>query len=90
MTPRTLPCARRCARTLRWLVPVLCAFAPWVADAAQLTVTIEGIKGELADAVRANLTLENYASRDVTPAQIRRLFNGAEKEIQAALATDTL
>lgn len=85
MTPRTLPCARRCARILRWLVPVLFAFVPWVAHAAQLTVTLEGIKDELADAARANLTLENYASRDVTAAQIRRLFNGAEKEIQAAL-----
>ena len=85
MTPRTLPSARRCARILRWLVPVLFAFVPWVAQAAQLTVTIEGLEDELADAVRANLTLQNYASRDVTAAQIRRLFNNAEKEIQAAL-----
>jgi translocation and assembly module TamA len=80
-----LPSARRCARILRWLVPVLLALAPWVAHAAALTITLEGIKDELADAARANLTLQQYASRDVTPAQIRRLFNGAEQEIQAAL-----
>ena len=48
-------------------------------------MTIEGLPNELADAVRANLTLQNYATRDVTAAQIRRLFNGSEKEIQAAL-----
>src|SRR5262249_53140480 len=30
-------------------------------------------------------TLQNYATRDVTPAQIRRLFNNAEKEIKTAL-----
>lgn len=60
-------------------------FASWAADAVPLTVTIEGIKDELADAARANLTLQNYVTRDVTAAQIRRLFNGAEKEIQAAL-----
>jgi translocation and assembly module TamA len=83
--PRTLPSARRCARILRWLVPVLFALAPYAAQAANLTVTLEGIKDELADAVRANLTLQQYASRDVTPAQIRRLFNNAEQEIQAAL-----
>lgn len=64
---------------------MLLALAPWVAHAAALTITLEGIKDELADAARANLTLQQYASRDVTPAQIRRLFNGAEQEIQAAL-----
>jgi translocation and assembly module TamA len=64
---------------------VLALLLPWAAYAAPLTVTIEGIKDELADAVRANLTLQNYATRDVTTAQIRRLFNGAEKEIQSAL-----
>jgi translocation and assembly module TamA len=56
-----------------------------IAGAAPLTVTIEGLKDEMADAARANLTLQQYATRDVTAAQIRRLFNGAEQEIQAAL-----
>ena len=57
----------------------------WTAGAAPLTVTIEGLKDDLAEAARANLTLQQYATRDVTAAQIRRLFNGAEKEIQSAL-----
>jgi len=68
-----------------WLVPVLLLLVPWAAHAGALTINIEGIKDELADAARANLTLQNYATRDVTAAQIRRMFNGAEKEIQAAL-----
>ncbi|HEV7717029.1 MAG TPA: autotransporter assembly complex family protein [Steroidobacteraceae bacterium] len=71
---------------MSWLVPVLLSLAPWTAGAAQLTVTVEGLKNdELREAARANLTLQNYASRDVSPSQIRRLFNGAEKEIKAAL-----
>jgi translocation and assembly module TamA len=85
VTPRTLPSARRCARILRWLIPVLFACAPGIAGAATLTINIEGLKDELAAAARANLTLQQYVGRDVTPAQIRRLFNNSEREIQAAL-----
>lgn len=86
MTPRIPPRARRCARLLRWLIPVLAPFVTWTAHAATLAVTIEGLKDEaMQEAVRSNLTLQNYASRDVTPAQIRRLFNNAEREIKAAL-----
>jgi translocation and assembly module TamA len=64
---------------------VLALLVPWVASAAPLSITIEGLKPELEEAVRANLTLQNYGGRDVSPAQIRRLFNNAEKEIGAAL-----
>jgi len=58
---------------------------PWVASAATLSITIEGLKPDLEEAVRSNLTLQNYGGRDVSPAQIRRLFNAAEKEIRAGL-----
>jgi translocation and assembly module TamA len=85
VTPRTPPRARLCAPILRWLFPVLTLLIAGIAGAAPLTVTIEGLKDDLADAARANLTLQQYATRDVSAAQIRRLFNGAEKEIQAAL-----
>jgi translocation and assembly module TamA len=85
VTPRTSPRARRRARILRWLIPVLMSLMPLAAGAAPLTVTVEGLKDDLAEAVRANLTLQNYATRDVTAAQIRRLFVGAEQEIRAAL-----
>jgi translocation and assembly module TamA len=73
------------ASFLRWLFPVVAAVAPSLASAATLSITIEGLKPDLEEAVRANLTLQNYGGRDVTAAQIRRLFNAAEKEIGAAL-----
>ena len=64
---------------------MLAVLAQCVASAAPLSITIEGLKPELEEAVRANLTLQNYGGRDVTPAQIRRLFNNAPQEIGAAL-----
>lgn len=70
---------------LRWLVAVLLASLAGVASAAGLTVNIEGLPKELQEAVEGQLTLRNYANRDVTPAQVRRLFNNAEVEIKTAL-----
>jgi translocation and assembly module TamA len=64
---------------------VLTLLMPWTAGAAALTVTIEGLKDDLAEPVRANLTLQQWATRDVTAAQIRRLFNSSAQEIKAAL-----
>jgi translocation and assembly module TamA len=61
---------------------------PWlaaVASAAELTINIEGLENELKDSVEANLSLKNYLGRDVTPAQVRRLFNTAEEEIRRGL-----
>jgi len=68
-----------------WLVPVLLPWLAGVASAAGLTVDIEGLPKELREAVEGQLTLRNYASRDVTAAQVRRLFNNAEVEIRTAL-----
>src|SRR6185436_16309418 len=81
---RRAPEARCRARMPLWLVPVLLSLAS-VASAAGLTVNIEGLPKELKEAVEGQLTLRNYASRDVTPAQVRRLFNNAEAEIRTAL-----
>jgi len=39
----------------------------------------------MKESVEANLSLRNYIGRDVTPAQIRRLFNTAEQEIRTGL-----
>jgi translocation and assembly module TamA len=80
-----MPSARRCARRTRWLVPVLLPWLAGVASAAALTVNIEGLPKELKDAVEAQVTLRNYTNRDVTAAQVRRLFNNAENEIRTAL-----
>ncbi|MEJ0038777.1 MAG: autotransporter assembly complex family protein [Gammaproteobacteria bacterium] len=69
----------------RWLVPVLLPWLAGVASAAGLTVNVEGLPKELKEAVEGQISLRNYASRDVTPAQVRRLFNNAETEIRSAL-----
>jgi translocation and assembly module TamA len=66
-----------------WLVLVL--LASFEAGAAQLEIVVEGLSKELHEAVKSNLSLEQYAERDVTPAQIRRLFNSGEDELRRAL-----
>jgi translocation and assembly module TamA len=58
---------------------------PGLAAAAQLTVTLEGIPKELKDPIEGGLTLRNYTGRDVTAAQVRRLFTTAEQEILKGL-----
>lgn len=55
------------------------------AFAARLSVQLEGLDGALREAALARLELEQYASREVSPAQARRLYNRAEGQIQAAL-----
>jgi translocation and assembly module TamA len=70
---------------VRTLVAALALIASCAARSENLTITIEGLKSDLEEAARANLTLEHYAERDVSAAQIRRLFKGAEKEISDAL-----
>jgi translocation and assembly module TamA len=55
------------------------------ARGASLQVTIEGLQGELQDAASANLSLTDYTSRDVTAAQVRRLFERGKDEIRQAL-----
>jgi len=52
---------------------------------AQVEVTIEGLNQELQEAARANLSLQQYAGRDVTPSQIRRLHAAGELEIRKAV-----
>jgi len=70
---------------LRWLVAAILSIAPCAARSETLAITVEGLKPDLEAAARANLTLEHYAGRDVSAAQIRRLFKSGEKEIAAAL-----
>ena len=55
------------------------------AMAAHVTVQLDGIDGELRSAALGALELQQYAKRDVSNAQIRRLYQRAEKQIQKAL-----
>jgi translocation and assembly module TamA len=55
------------------------------ASAEQLEISLEGLNEQLQEAVRSNLSLEQYVGRDMTAAQIRRLYNLGAKEITASL-----
>ncbi|TDR41678.1 autotransporter secretion outer membrane protein TamA [Tahibacter aquaticus] len=68
------------ARTA-WLL-LLCGTG---ASAATITTTVGGIDGELKLAALAGLDLNQYAGREVSAAQARRLYERAPAQIAAAL-----
>lgn len=50
-----------------------------------LRIDLRGLAGELEAAARANLELQQYLDRNVSPAQLRRLIDSGERQIRAAL-----
>lgn len=50
-----------------------------------MTVEIDGLQGQMLDSARANLGLEQYEDRDVSPAQVHRLFARADDQLRTAL-----
>ncbi len=72
------------ARSLR-IASILLLAGAWDARAAQVSVDIHGLKSELETAARGSLDLTHYIGRDVSEAQIRRLFERAADQIRAAL-----
>jgi translocation and assembly module TamA len=48
-------------------------------------VSIEGLGGEMLESVRANVELRQYEERDVSPAEVHRLFERADDQIRTAL-----
>lgn len=59
--------------------------APGLAHPASVKIEIEGIDNELKDAALASLDLRRYGEREITPTQVRRLFDRAEKQIRDAM-----
>ncbi len=55
------------------------------AHAAKLDVEVEGVSGDLADAVRATLGVAQYEEREISAPELRASFDKAEAEIRAAL-----
>ena len=55
------------------------------AMAARVAVDIDGVDGELREAVLAGIELQQYEDREVSKAQARRLYRRAEGQIQEAL-----
>jgi hypothetical protein len=86
MRSRTLPFAclllsHRCTR----LLTATALLADTLAFAARVEIDIQGLEGPLADAASANVALGKYEDRDVTLAEVRRLFEAGAAQILAAL-----
>ena len=74
---------RRSRKSLSfWLLLALCAPA---AEAARVTVQLDGIDGDLRAAALGAVELQQYESREVSLAQVRRLYRRAESQIKQAL-----
>src|SRR5688500_12620755 len=73
------------ARSFRRYALVLALCGAAAAQGAALRVTVEGLDDELANAAYTSLSLNQYVDRDVTAAQVRRLFARGEGEISEAL-----
>jgi translocation and assembly module TamA len=65
-----------------WLLLALCAPA---ADAARVTVQLDGVDGDLRTAALAAVELEQYEKREVSKGQVRRLYRRAERQVKQAL-----
>lgn len=73
---------------VRLAAPWLAALLPvclWAATPSRLSIEIQGLTGEQADAARANLELQQYLERDVSAAQLQRLVSRGEEQIRRAL-----
>jgi translocation and assembly module TamA len=67
------------------LLALLFACAAGTAEAAHVSVQLDGVEPPLRDAALAGIELNQYATRDVTAAQATRLYEKAAGEIKSAL-----
>lgn len=85
----TSPCRRHAlpyrTQALRFAALVTLLALGATAEAARIATTIGGIDGDLKTAALAGLDLTQYAGRDVSAAQARRLYERAPAQIAAAL-----
>lgn len=85
----TSPCRRRAlpyrTRVLRYAALAALLAAGATAEAARIATTIGGIDADLKIAALAGLDLTQYAGRDVSAAQARRLYERAPAQIATAL-----
>lgn len=76
---------RCCSAFLRLLLPMLALSFATAAHGERVTVQLNGLDGVLREAALAALEIQQYAAREVSPAQARRLYRRAEGQIAAAL-----
>ncbi len=71
--------------SFRWLAGALVALVASLSGAASIEIEIEGLEAELKDAALASLDLRRYGEREITPTQVRRLFDRADEQIAESL-----
>ncbi len=67
------------------LLALACAVLSMPAVAARVEIKLDGIDNDLRSAALGALELQQYTKRDVSRAQVRRLYRRAEGQIQKAL-----
>jgi translocation and assembly module TamA len=67
------------------LAAALCLIFAAPLRAERVAVVVEGIDGEMLESVRASIELTQYEDRDVSPIEVRRLFENADEQIHQAL-----
>ena len=70
-------------RTL--LAAVFCLVFAAPLRAERVAVVVEGVEGDMLESVRASIELTKYEDRDVSPIEVRRLFEQADEQIRQAL-----
>jgi translocation and assembly module TamA len=70
---------------VRALTFTVLSLFPIASFGAGVTVEINGLPDEQRDAVRASLKLNDYAKRDISPAELRASFKQADEQVRLAL-----
>ena len=73
------------APTIALLLGIAASLVAGQTHADRVSVDIEGLQGEMLESVRASLELQQYSDREVSAAQVRRLFERADAQIKTAL-----
>ena len=68
-----------------FLAAVFCLVFAAPLRAERVAVVVEGVEGDMAQSVRASIELTKYEDRDVSPIEVRRLFEQADEQIRQAL-----
>jgi translocation and assembly module TamA len=68
-----------------FLACVLCLLLAPPLHAERVNVVVEGVEGDMLESVRARIELRQYEERDVSPVEVRRLFERADEQIREAL-----
>jgi len=67
------------------LAAIFCLLCASPLRAERVSVVVEGVEGDVLDSVRASIELHQYEDRDVSPIEVRRLFERADEQIRTAL-----